>query len=140
MSIIHDCEAEEFPDSPFAQETYGDLHQTLLRCPMPEKKQVHKADITNYADQNFRHRTLDPNLLVQRYFFDHEGLGEKSKEIKKPHKDPPIYSTIKCAHKGEVRMERAQQTSICGQQQQQQHLGYTFWKPPAGVWVNLQPR
>ena len=154
MSIIHDCEAEEvlhrdpvgiewivreamrspfekiieeFPDSPFAQETYSNLHQTLLRCPMPEEKQVHKADIIEYANRNYRHRTLDPNLLVQRYFFDNEGLGEKSKEIKKPHKDPPIYSTIKCARKREVRRERAQQQP-------------GFWRPPAGVSVGFPPR
>ena len=63
-------------------------------------------------------RTLDPNLLVQRYFFDNEGLGEKSNEIKKPHKDPPIYSTIKCYHKREVRRGRAQQTSNLIQQPQ----------------------
>ena len=162
MSIInHDCEAEEvlhrdpvgteqivreamrssieqieeeFPDSPFAQETYSKLHEALLRCPMPKDRQVHKADIIDYANRNCRVRTLDSNLLVQRYFFDNEGLGELSKEIKKPHKEPPIYSTIKCHFKREVRRERSQQTINLVQQPQR------FWGSPAGVSMSSQPR
>ena len=69
---------------------------------MPEGKTVHREEVLEYADQNIHVRTLDNQLLMQRFFFDKEKLGDISREIKPPHKEPPIYSTIKCYHKRQV--------------------------------------
>ena len=143
--IIHDCEAEEaqhrdpegaewnvrevlrspieeivkqFPDSPFAQETFDALCLQHLRRPNTQVK-VHRQDILEYANQNVRVRTLDNQLLLQRFFFDQIGLGDTSREIKPPHKELPIHSTIKCFHKRKVLRENREKEKLAEQLQEQ---------------------
>ena len=96
---------EEFPQSPFAHEKYSSLHLQHLRCPMPQDERVRTQDVLEFADQNVRMRTRDPDLLVQRYFFDREGLGETSRWIKPPHKQPPIHSVLKAQRSRNTRAQ-----------------------------------
>ena len=96
---------EEFPGSPFAQEYYNQLHQQHFGKPTPDDEIVRTEYVLDFADRNVRMRTLNSALLVQRYFFEQKQLGELSREIKPPHKKPPIQSILKCRHSRQVRRE-----------------------------------
>ena len=109
---------EQFPDSPYAQESFNALHLQHIRCPNTDVE-VHRQDVIDYARENVHVRTLDNQLLLQRFFFDYIGLGDISREIKPPHKDLPIHSTIKCLHKRKVYRENREKKRLAEQLQEQ---------------------
>ena len=132
----HDCEAEEalFRD----QEGADRIARDVLRSPMkkidqaipnddtfqrsynqiyeehfghPPDYQVTKQDVMAWAEAHPSRRTTDVELLSQRCFLDNEGFGELSREIKPPHKQPPIQSIFKCHNSRQIRrsnLERRQ--------------------------------
>ena len=100
-----DLIAQQFPDSPFAQETYSKLYEQHVREPMPEGETIHRQEVIEFAAQNVRMRTNDSHLLMQRYFLHKQNFGEISREKKPFYKGPPIYSTIKSCHSTEVRRQ-----------------------------------
>ena len=130
LNIIHDCEAEKslhrdpfgsewnfreamrstnnkiaeaIPADPYAQEQYNALCEKYTDDKTHER--VTKQELLKFAKDNWRFRTTNPDLLVQRYFNEKNGFSEASMEIRPPTKIPPMQYTLKCSRIRKTRQE-----------------------------------
>ena len=146
MNFLNDCEAEEailrdtegadkiandvlnspmkkieknFPEDPYAYFLCQQLHIKIYGVPLPGDATITKQDILQYAHDHPSRRTLNNELLLQRFFLDNTNIADLSKRIKPPHKLPPLQDLFKCERNRIVRsqnrlnreMEKPQQQS-----------------------------
>ena len=145
MNFINDCEAEEailrdtegadkiaseilrssmkkiekkLPDDPYAYNLCQELHMKIYGEPLPEDATITKQDILQYADEHPSRRTIDPKLLLQRFFLDKANIGDLSKRIKPPHKLPPLQNIFLCERNRKVRSDNCLKRQMKQFQQQ----------------------